>query len=145
MDEKSKPTLGLGTLLLAGVMANLAAHLLGFSFPAVVVPFAALAGAYYGASRGFLVGFTSIAFSQLLLFSWTGQTWIDAFLAGIGGIFGIRATEPDFLFRVFFATLLFANLEHFEEHLAELISQLIVNALLGLALVWLWLKKEKKD
>ncbi|MBU0635542.1 hypothetical protein KKE06_00785 [Candidatus Micrarchaeota archaeon] len=102
-----KPRFSLGELVLFAVLAHLAFRFLNWPSPGPVIPFAVLAGIWYGGARGFLVGAIGFAFSELLLFGISTQTWFDALLGGIAGLFGIGGNEHTFLIRVLFATILF--------------------------------------
>lgn len=142
-EKKSEPRFSFGSLLLAGVLVNLVLSAAGFDFASITVPIAILTTLWYGPARGFLVGFVGVAFSDVLLFSVTADTWVHAFLAGISALFGIKASESDLFLRVLVATLLFIKPERFVQELNNLIAQVILNLVVVALIYWFLLSKAK--
>lgn len=143
-EKKDEPRLSFGVLLLLGVLVNLGLNALGYEFSSITVPIAILTTVWYGPARGFLVGFVGVAFSQVLLFSVTADTWVDAVLAGVSAFFGIKAPENQLVIRVLIATLLFIEPETFVQDLNQLIAQLIINLALSVVIFWFLFSKSKE-
>jgi hypothetical protein len=111
-EEKGKsdgkePGLSFGSLVLFALVGIIALQLLGFPFPGIAIPFAALAALWYGETHGFGVGLISVLFGELVVFSWNSKTLLNAIIAGFFGIFGKGAHENDFVVRVLLASVLF--------------------------------------